>query len=80
MIVCLFKQILNNSFPAENCPRLDTFEAFSGVVLPTLSSSGGTSRSNPTTLSLGYVRQCIINASFDYIRMFDSYRYRRLYI
>ncbi len=76
-------QILNNDFLADQCPPLDGFQAFTRVGLPNfnLNTSFNNGTSSPTVssgffeLSLGYVRQCIINASFDYIRMFDTYRY-----
>ena len=84
----LFPQVLDNEFLADRCPSLDGFQAFRNIILPNFNFNftvgGSTTASTPTSpptatpgvfeLSIGYVRQCIINASFDYIRRFDTYR------
>ena len=84
-----YLQILDTDFVADQCPPLKGFQAFSNVVPPnfnfSVSADSLSDTSSPTTppgffsLSVGYVKQCIISASFDYLKMLDTYRYNNKY-
>ena len=75
-------QLINNDFPANGCPGLDGFAALDNIQVPNIQftlnysrdSNGGSSPSVGNSPSVGYVRECIVNAAFDYIGQFDVYR------
>ena len=72
---------MNNTVPSE-CPALE--QSLTDVQLPqfnfdfslTPGGGGGTGGTGGTgtTLNVGYIRQCIVNAAFDFIADFDVYR------